>query len=71
MEILVPIGAVISFIGLIGLVICIVRASRLKNKGLTGDEMAEGLRPLVAINLAAMAFSVIGLMLVILGLSLG
>ena len=69
MDYLVPIGAVISFIGLIGLIICIVRASRLRKQGLTGEELTEGLKPLVSLNLGSMAFSVIGLMVVILGLS--
>ena len=69
MDYIVPIGAAISFVGLVGLIICIVRASRLRKQGLKGEDMAAGLKPLVALNLGAMALSVIGLMVVILGLS--
>lgn len=71
MEWLVLIGALVSVAGLVGLVICIFKATRLKRQGLEGDALSEGLRPLIGLNLASLAFSVIGLMLVILGLALG
>ena len=64
-------GALLSIAGLIGLGVCIARALKLRRAGLEGDALAEGLRPLVAINLGSLAFSVLGLMLVILGLSFG
>ncbi|MEM0976060.1 MAG: hypothetical protein AAGJ34_00855 [Pseudomonadota bacterium] len=70
MELLVLIGAVISSIGLVGLFICILRAYRARKEALTSEEMAERLRPLVTLNLVALFGSVIGLMLVVLGLSL-
>ena len=70
MEYLVIIGALIALLGLIGLIICIIRASAAKREGLTGEEMAARLRPLIPLNLASLFCSVIGLLCVMIGVIL-
>ncbi|MEO0344105.1 MAG: hypothetical protein AAF198_11775 [Pseudomonadota bacterium] len=70
MEIMIVIGAVFAFLGLIGLTICIVKAYHAKRQRLTGEALVERFKPLVALNLGSLFLSVIGLMLVILGISL-
>lgn len=67
MAILIWTGAGITGLGLVGLVYCIVVAARARRAGLEGQEMTDKLRSLVAINLAALACSAIGLMMVIVG----
>ncbi|MEM9715649.1 MAG: hypothetical protein AAF826_03945 [Pseudomonadota bacterium] len=71
MEILIPIGAVIALAGLVGLIICIIRAMKVRKEGLEGEALTERLRPLVTLNMIALFGSVIGLMCVILGISFG
>lgn len=70
MEILIPAGAIISLIGLLGLVLCIVKAVKAKREGGTQAEMQAKLEPLIPLNLGSLFLSVIGLMCVILGITL-
>ncbi len=70
MEWLIIVGAIISLFGLIGLLICIVRAMRIRSDGGDPDEMRAKLQPLVALNFGAMALSIIGLMCVVIGVLL-
>ncbi|WP_420569786.1 hypothetical protein [Thalassovita sp.] len=71
MDILVWVGAAISVAGLLGLVWCIFRVAKAKRAGLNDDELREAVKRVVPINLGALFMSVIGLMLVILGVFLG
>jgi hypothetical protein len=71
MSALIWIGAVVTVLGLAGLIYCVVTAIRARKAGLEGEEMANRLRGLVTVNLAALALSTIGLMTVILGIYLG
>jgi hypothetical protein len=64
-------GAAISVLGLIGLIWCILRVSRAKRAKLNDDAMREVLRTALPLNLGALFLSVIGLMMVIVGIFLG
>lgn len=63
-------GALTSAIGLGGLVWCIVFIARARREQLADEDMRIKLRKAIPINLGALFLSVIGLMLVILGIFL-
>ncbi len=71
MEALVWGGAAVSFAGLCGLVWCIVLAARARRAGLADAELRARLQRVVALNLGALFLSVIGLMMVVVGILLG
>jgi len=71
MEWLIWIGTALAVIGLIGLVYCIVTAIRAKRAGLSEDDLRARLQRVVAINMAALLISVLGLMCVVTGILLG
>jgi hypothetical protein len=70
MEILIYIGATTSAVGLIGLLYCIFLA--LKAKRLAGDEeaMRAQLQKIVPLNMGALFLSILGLMMVVIGVLL-
>ena len=70
MEWLVITGALISLVGLIGLLVCIIRAVRIRREAGDPEEMRTKLQPLVALNFGAMALSMLGLMCVVVGVIL-
>lgn len=70
MDILVAAGAIISVVGLIGLLICIFKAALAKRQGGTQEEMQAKLEPLIPLNLGSLFLSIIGLICVILGIIL-
>ncbi len=70
MEVLIWIGAGLTAIGLVGLICCIVIAARARREGLDDDAMRARLQKVVALNLAALGVSAIGLMTVVLGVFL-
>ncbi|MDW3181866.1 MULTISPECIES: hypothetical protein [unclassified Roseobacter] len=63
-------GASLSFIGLIGLIWCIIYVARARRARLPDAEMRAKLKTALPMNLGALFLSVIGLMLVILGIFL-
>ncbi|MCV3274121.1 hypothetical protein [Roseobacter sinensis] len=63
-------GASLSFIGLLGLVWCIIYVARARRAQLSDEDMRVRLRTALPMNLGALFLSVIGLMLVILGIFL-
>jgi hypothetical protein len=67
MEILVVIGAVLSLVGMAGIVYSIVAVTRAKRAGLSDEEMRARMAKVLPINLGALFVSVIGLMTVALG----
>ena len=67
---LVPVGTVITLLGLAGLGYCIVSVMRARKSGLDDDAMKARLQTIVAWNLGALAVSAIGLMCVVLGIFL-
>lgn len=68
MELLIWIGAAISLIGLVGLVWCILFVAKAKRKNLDDDQMKGVLKKALPLNLGSLFLSVIGLMVVILGI---
>ena len=71
MDTLIWVGAFVSGLGLIGIVYCIVAATRSRKQGLDDAELRTQLQKLGAINLGALALSMIGLFMVIAGIFLG
>lgn len=63
-------GTALSVLGLMGLIYCIIRVSRAKRAGLDDDAMRDELKKVVPLNLGALFLSVIGLMMVIIGIFL-
>ncbi len=69
-EILIWGGALLSLLGVAGLIWCILLALRVRKSGLPDDQMRQRLQKVVTINLAALALSFLGLMLVLVGVIL-
>ncbi|WP_299882167.1 hypothetical protein [uncultured Sulfitobacter sp.] len=70
-DIVIWTGAALSLLGLVGLIWCIVTVSRAKRKKLPDAEMRDVLKRVLPLNLGALFLSVIGLMMVIVGIFLG
>ncbi|WP_039017206.1 hypothetical protein [Halocynthiibacter namhaensis] len=63
-------GAAISFLGLCGIIWCIVQAMKARKSGLDDEAMRKRLQTIVTVNLSALALSGIGLMMVVVGVIL-
>ncbi|MBT9385520.1 hypothetical protein KM176_16725 [Pseudooceanicola sp. CBS1P-1] len=70
MEWLIWIGTAISACGLAGLVWSIVRVARAKRAQLEDAELRIAIQKAMPLNMGGLFMSVIGLMMVILGISL-
>ncbi len=70
MEILIWCGAVISLLGLCGLIWCVIRVWRARRAGLDDSAMRAVLSKVLPVNTGALFLSVIGLMVVVLGIML-
>ena len=71
MEILVWIGAFVSLLGLAGLIWCIMTVWKARKAGLEDQALRAVIQKVVPVNTAALFLSVIGLMMVVLGVILG
>ena len=71
MAILIPIGAVVTLIGLAGLLWCIFRVAKARRSGLDDEALSAVLQSTVAMNLGALFLSALGLMMVVVGILLG
>jgi len=71
MQSLIWIGAAVSMAGLLGLVWCIVSVWKVRKSGASDDELRAAVQKIVPLNTAALFLSVIGLMVVVLGILLG
>jgi|TARA_B110000238_G_C16027247_1_gene395798 hypothetical protein len=69
-EMIIWAGASVSVIGLLGIVWCIIRVARARRADLAEDEMQATLQSVIPINLGALFLSVIGLMMVGVGIAL-
>jgi hypothetical protein len=70
-EIMIWVGAAVSVLGLAGLVWCIIRVSRARRANLSEEELRAAVQAVLPLNMGALFLSVIGLMLVIIGVMLG
>lgn len=64
-------GAALSLLGLVGLVWCILKVTRAKRAQLDDDAMRAVLQSALPLNLGALFLSVIGLMMVVVGIFMG
>ena len=71
MEWLIWIGAAISLTGLFGLILSIVRVNKARKAGLSDEELRAAVQKAMPLNLGSLFLSVIGLMVVMLGIFLG
>ena len=70
-DILIWGGTALTVAGLLALGWCILTVLRARRAGLTDEELRGTMRHVMAINLAALAGSVLGLMAVVVGIMLG
>ena len=70
MEYLIWIGAGISIVGLVGILLSILRVAKAKRSNLSDEELRERMSKVLPLNLGSLFMSVIGLMMVILGIAL-
>lgn len=68
---LVWIGALVTLGGLLGLIWCIISVARARKAGLPEEALKARLQRAVVLNLGAMFLSVIGLMIVVIGIFFG
>lgn len=71
MDVLIWLGALVSLAGLAGLIWCIAKVWKARKAGLNDDELRAAIQNVVPVNSAALFLSVIGLMMVVLGILLG
>ncbi len=71
MDLLVWIGAAISALGLVGIIYSIVAVAKARRAGLSDDDLRARISRILPINLGSLFLSVIGLMMVIVGVALG
>ncbi|KZY34032.1 hypothetical protein A3731_32915 [Roseovarius sp. HI0049] len=71
MDVLIWLGTGVSLVGLAGLVWCILRVWKARKAGLSDDELRAELQKVVPLNTGALLLSVLGLMLVVMGIALG
>ncbi len=64
-------GAALSLAGLAGLIWCILRVAKARRAKLADEDMRAMLQSVLPMNMAALFVSVIGLMLIVLGIILG
>lgn len=70
MDLLIWGGAVVSLIGLVGLIWCIIKARQAKNAASSDEELNAAIRKLIPWNMGALFLSTIGLMIMIVGIFL-
>ncbi|SIT82640.1 hypothetical protein [Pontibaca methylaminivorans] len=70
-EAMVLVGAALSLLGLAGLVWSILRVARARRARLSDEDLRAVLKSALPINLGALFLSVLGLMLVVIGVMLG
>ncbi|MDR9485578.1 MAG: hypothetical protein RI566_10435 [Sediminimonas sp.] len=70
MEILIWAGAAVSVAGLLGLFWCIIKVMRARHARLSDEELRAVVQSVLPVNMAALLFSVLGLMMVVVGIFL-
>lgn len=69
MENLIWIGALVTLLGLAGLIWCILVVQKARKEGLDDAALKARLQKVVAMNMGALFLSAIGLMMVVLGIA--
>ena len=69
-DILIWSGAFLSLVGLLGLIWCIIFVAQARRAQLSEDELRARLRKALPLNLGSLFTSVLGLMLIIIGIFL-
>ena len=64
-------GAAVSCLGLLGLVVSIIRVNGARKAGLDDEGLRAAVQKVLPLNLGSLFLSVIGLMMVIVGIFLG
>lgn len=64
-------GAAVSCMGLLGLIVSIIRVNRARKVGLDDEGLRAAVQKVLPLNLGSLFLSVIGLMMVIVGIFLG
>ncbi|SNT76113.1 hypothetical protein [Paracoccus seriniphilus] len=64
-------GAALTIAGLLALIWCIVTVAKARRAGLDDAQLRVRMRGVLAVNMGALAASMIGLMLVVIGIVLG
>ncbi len=70
MEMLVWAGAAVSLAGLVGLIACIIKVMAARKKNLSDDDLRAEVQKVLPYNLGALLLSVLGLMMVMVGIFL-
>lgn len=70
MGILIWIGALITLMGLAGLIWCVISVQKARKEGLEDAAMKARLQKVVTLNMGALFLSAIGLMMVVVGILL-
>lgn len=65
---LIWVGTFISVVGLAGLMLSVVKVFKLREQGLPDEEMRDAIQKVMPLNLGSLFLSVIGLMVVMLGI---
>ncbi|TCO68782.1 hypothetical protein [Rhodovulum euryhalinum] len=71
MEALIWIGAAVSLAGLAGIIRVILQVRAARRAGLPEPELRARLQKAIALNMAALGLSALGLMMVVIGITLG
>jgi len=70
MELLILVGAVISVIGLVGIIYSILKGRSAKRDSTSDEELRAKIQSILPLNLGAFLVSVLGLMCVVIGVIL-
>ena len=70
MSALILSGIVISVIGLLGLLVCIRRVAKAKNRAKSEEELRNSVKQALPLNLGSLFVSALGLMAVVVGIFL-
>ncbi len=71
MDLLIWIGAAVTMVGLVGLLYTVVLVRKAKAAATDDQDLRARMGKIIPVNLGALLLSVLGLMAVILGISLG
>lgn len=71
MDLLIGLGAVISVIGLAGIILSMVQVRRAKRDAIDDEDLRAKIQAAMPLNLGSFFLSILGLMCVVVGVLLG